>query len=68
MCETFIDVQVKDSGGSFWQLADHLPDFKVAPAVTVKTELEKLLLALKPDELSPKQALEMVYKIKAAGK
>jgi DNA mismatch repair protein MutS len=57
--------------GKLGQLAEHLPDFKIAPPPAAKTlapELEKLLAALRPDELSPKDALEAVYKIKAAAK
>ena len=44
-------------------------DFDAQVPVAAKTldpELEKLLAALKPDELSPKEALELFIKIKAA--
>ena len=48
-------------------LAAHLPLFAAeapAQAKSLKPELEKFLNTLKPDELSPKDALEAVYKIK----
>ena len=51
-------------------LAGSLPSYDAAkPAKPVKPmpeELEKLLAGLKPDEMSPKQALEILYSIKKA--
>jgi DNA mismatch repair protein MutS len=49
-----------------------LPAFDAAAALAPKAkamtaEMETLLRDLDPDALSPKQALEMIYKIKAAG-
>ncbi len=53
------------------KIADTLPVFdasaKIAPKVkTMKPELENILAELDPDALSPKQALEILYKIKGA--
>jgi DNA mismatch repair protein MutS len=51
-------------------LADDLPLFSaalpVSPSPPINAELESLLTDLNPDELTPKKALEMIYKIKAA--
>jgi len=48
-------------------LSDNLPAYSAtppAPADTMKPELKKILQALAPDDLSPKDALELVYRIK----
>jgi DNA mismatch repair protein MutS len=61
-------LEAKAEQGKLDGLAGHLPQFEVSvamPAKTLNPELEKLLAALKPDELSPKEALEFVYKIHA---
>jgi len=49
-------------------LADHLPDFSAKAPVrepNIAPELEKLLTNLRPDELAPKDALELIYRIKS---
>lgn len=61
-------LEAKAESGKLRQLAAHLPDFTAAPALQAKPlnpELEVLLAALKPDELSPKEALDLIYRIKA---
>ena len=66
--EVLATLEAKAERGKLGQLADHLPDFTAQPPVTTKTlgsELEKLLENLKPDELAPKEALELIYRIKA---
>lgn len=54
------------------RLADDLPLFSAARAeenADAKTsKLEKVLADIKPDEISPKDALEILYKLKAIGK
>ena len=37
------------------------------PQMSEPSPLELLLAGLKPDELSPREALELLYKIKALG-
>jgi len=67
--EVLKTLEAEAERGKLGQLAENLPDFTTAPKAAPKTltpELEKLLAALKPDDLSPKEALEFVYKIKAA--
>jgi DNA mismatch repair protein MutS len=67
--EVLKTLEAEAERGKLGQLADHLPEFDATLKMVAKTltpELEKLLSALKPDELSPKEALELVYKIKAA--
>jgi DNA mismatch repair protein MutS len=52
------------------RLAEDLPLFaaaKPAAAPAAPSPLEKLLAELRPDELSPRAALEMLYKIKGLG-
>ncbi|MEC8726994.1 MAG: DNA mismatch repair protein MutS [Pseudomonadota bacterium] len=54
------------------RLADDLPLFSAAQAeenADAKTsKLEKVLADIKPDEISPRDALEILYKLKAIGK
>lgn len=56
---------VKNKGAN---LAETLPTYStamLAPAAsTLDPELERLLKSLKPDEMTPKDALEILYKIK----
>ena len=54
------------------KLADDLPLFAAAPsrpaggtAKPAESEIETALAAVNPDELSPKQALELLYKLRA---
>ena len=53
------------------KLADDLPLFAAAPsrpasgtAKATESEVEKALASINPDELSPKQALELLYKLR----
>jgi len=53
------------------RLADDLPLFAAAPARpaggvarATESEIEKALAAINPDELTPKQALELLYKLR----
>jgi DNA mismatch repair protein MutS len=54
--------------GQLAKLADDLPLFTAAvpaqPAATAPSALDALLASLRPDELSPKDALEFLYKLK----
>ena len=56
---------------SVTRLADDLPLFAAAPARPaggvarpVESEVEKALAAVNPDELTPKQALELLYELR----
>ena len=63
--EVLHTLEAKDAKDKAGALAGALPDFKTtAPTAPKKSGLELFLAALKPDELSPKDALEAVYKIK----
>jgi DNA mismatch repair protein MutS len=60
-----------EQGGALARLAEDLPLFaatKPPPALAEPSPLEQLLGGLKPDELSPREALEMIYKIKGLAK
>ena len=53
------------------RLADDLPLFAAAPArpaggiaKPVESEVEKALARINPDELTPKQALELLYELR----
>jgi DNA mismatch repair protein MutS len=59
-----------EQGGALARLAEDLPLFaaaKPAPAAAGPSPLEKLVSELRPDELSPRDALEMLYRIKSLG-
>lgn len=60
-------VQSGEQSGALARLADDLPLFTAAaPKVSPqKSELETTLETLNPDALSPREALELVYKLKA---
>jgi DNA mismatch repair protein MutS len=60
-----------EQSGAVTRLADDLPLFAAAPprpagaaARAVESEVEKALAAVNPDELSPKQALELLYELR----
>ncbi|MGE4013306.1 MAG: DNA mismatch repair protein MutS, partial [Alphaproteobacteria bacterium] len=64
-----------EQSGTLARLADDLPLFSAArpkggntPAASRASELEQAVLALNPDELSPKDALDALYKLKALAK
>ena len=52
------------------KLADDLPLFAAAPARPTgfarpgESEIEKALAAVNPDELTPRQALELLYELR----
>jgi DNA mismatch repair protein MutS len=60
-----------DEAGALARLADDLPLFQAAtraapaPAVARASPAEDLLRAARPDELSPRQALELLYRLKS---
>jgi len=53
-------------GGVKAEIAEALPLFAQAVAETQPSALEAKLAAINPDSLSPKQALELIYALKAA--
>ena len=56
--------------GALTRLADDLPLFRAAEPKKIDAEpspLEQALVALEPDTLSPRDALELIYKLKALG-
>jgi DNA mismatch repair protein MutS len=59
-----------EQSGAMARLAEDLPLFAVlarwetAPAEAAPSELEKAVAALDPDELTPKEALDFVYRLK----
>ena len=60
-----------EQSGAVSRLADDLPLFAAAPArpasgsaKAVESEVEKALSSVNPDELSPKQALELLYELR----
>ena len=60
-----------EQSGAVTKLADDLPLFAAAPsrpasgtAKAVESEVEKALASVNPDELTPKQALELLYKLR----
>ncbi len=57
-----------EQAGALARLADDLPLFRAAPPAGSKTSpLTDALAAINPDELSPKEALEALYRLKALG-
>ena len=65
-------LETGEQSGAVTKLADDLPLFAAAPsrpaggtAKPQESEVEKALAAVNPDELSPKQALELLYKLRA---
>jgi len=59
-----------EQGGALTRLADDLPLFQagVKPAsAPPPSPLEEALAAIRPDELSPKDALELLYRLKSLG-
>jgi len=61
-------LETGEQRGQLAKLADDLPLFTAAapakPAATAPSALDALLARLRPDELSPKEALEFLYKLK----
>src|SRR6185437_16115248 len=61
-----------EQGSALTRLAEDLPLFAASkpaapPEMEEPSPLELLLAGLKPDELYPREALELLYKIKALG-
>ncbi len=57
-----------DQAGALTRLADDLPLFAATPPAPVKTEpsaAEERLRAINPDELTPREALDLIYEIRA---
>jgi DNA mismatch repair protein MutS len=60
-----------DEAGALARLADDLPLFRAvqhraAPAAPKESAAEVMLKDIRPDELSPREALEVLYRLKAA--
>jgi DNA mismatch repair protein MutS len=60
-----------DEAGALARLADDLPLFRAvhqrpAPAAAKESAAEAMLKEIRPDELSPREALEALYRLKAA--
>ena len=60
-----------EQSGAVTRLADDLPLFAAAPARptgrvarAVESEVEKAVATINPDELTPKQALELLYELR----
>jgi DNA mismatch repair protein MutS len=59
-----------EQAGALARLADDLPLFSAAalrraPAKAGPSDVEQALMAVKPDELTPREALELVYRLRA---
>jgi len=65
-------LEAGDQAGALTRLADDLPLFQAAvatdpvPAVPVADPVRELLASISPDELTPRTALELLYRLKAA--
>ncbi len=59
-------LETGEQRGQLTRLAEDLPLFTTSPPAraSAPSEAEKLLANLRPDELSPKEALEFLYRIK----
>jgi len=68
--EVLQQLEASQAGGAPRALVDDLPLFSAKPTVAPKqdgpSELEKRLEAINPDELTPKEALELLYELKSA--
>jgi DNA mismatch repair protein MutS len=69
--EVLAELEKGEQSGAVTRLADDLPLFASAPARPAsgsakarESEVEKALEAINPDELTPKQALEMLYELR----
>ncbi|MDJ0937141.1 MAG: DNA mismatch repair protein MutS, partial [Kiloniellales bacterium] len=68
--EVLAQLEQGEQAGSLARLADDLPLFSAAaaapaPTVAVASEVEARLTEIRPDELTPRQALELLYELKA---
>ena len=68
--EVLATLEAGDQGANVNRLADDLPLFNASVAEPVRpagpSEAERLLGDLNPDELTPREALEFLYRLKAA--
>ena len=60
-----------DEAGALARLADDLPLFRAVqhrppPAAAKESAAEAMLKDIRPDELTPREALETLYRLKAA--
>ncbi|HWD60047.1 MAG TPA: DNA mismatch repair protein MutS, partial [Stellaceae bacterium] len=60
-----------DEAGALARLADDLPLFRAMqhrppPATAKESAAEAMLKAIRPDELTPREALDILYRLKAA--
>src|SRR5205085_5590842 len=69
--EVLAALEKGEQSGAVTRLADDLPLFAAAPArppgrtmARPESELEKALARINPDELTPKQALELLYELR----
>ena len=69
--EVLAALEKGEQSGAVSRLADDLPLFAAAPACpasgttkATESEVEKALASVNPDELSPKQALELLYELR----
>jgi DNA mismatch repair protein MutS len=70
--EVLAALEKGEQSGAVTRLADDLPLFAAAPARPAggaakarESEVEKALVSVNPDELSPRQALELLYALRA---
>ncbi len=73
--EVLAALEKGEQSGAVSRLADDLPLFAAAPARPAggvakaqESEVEKALASVNPDELSPKQALELLYELRRKAK
>ena len=69
--EVLAALEKGEQSGAVTRLADDLPLFAAAPsrptggvARAAESEVEKAVAAINPDELTPKQALELLYELR----
>ena len=69
--EVLAELEKGEQSGAVTRLADDLPLFASAPARPAsgsakakESEVEKALDAINPDELTPRQALEILYELR----
>jgi DNA mismatch repair protein MutS len=65
-------LETGEQGGALARLADDLPLFRAAPrraapepAASPPSPLEELLRDVRPDELSPREALDLIYRLRS---
>jgi len=68
--KVLVSLESGDSANAAGRLAEDLPLFSAAPATTPApargpSEAEEALTALAPDDLSPREALDALYKLRA---